>query len=95
MLKAAFLFTSLAVSTLFAGSAAAGRSQMDAFMLERIMPKAHKQMSSMKPKLRKVAASQQCEGETKPVIACECLSQDSNGVCIQETCDTVCEGKGD
>ena len=49
-------------------------------------------MSAVKQRQRLVEDAQ-CAGQLKPLIACTCVAQDAYGACLQETCDTVCDGK--
>lgn len=39
------------------------------------------------------ADSNQCSGQSKPVVACSCEATDSAGNCTHEVCDTVCPGQ--
>ena len=75
-----------------ASVAIAGQPPADPLRGARLLLQSSKMMSPARPRSR-VAEDAQCSGQTKPIIACSCEATDSYGVCLQESCATVCEGQ--
>ena len=71
-------------------SASAAPAPADPLHSARLLLQSAKMMSPVKR--TQVASSNQCSGQTKPVVACSCEATDSNGNCTHEVCDTICPG---
>ena len=77
-----------------AAPAFAGRAAYDPLAAAVQLRQAAKPMSAVRQPQR-VAEDAQCTGQSKPIIACSCEATDYDGKCLQEVCETVCDGKDD